>query len=102
MTSLDTDEVNGCIRSVEHAYTTDGGLAVLHGNIAVDGCVVKTAGVPENQYVFRGPAAITESQEEAVEAILSKRIKAGDVVVVRYEAPRAARACRRCSTPPAT
>ncbi|MDN5984561.1 MAG: dihydroxy-acid dehydratase [Propionibacterium sp.] len=85
---LDTDEVNGCIRSVEHAYTTDGGLAVLHGNIAVDGCVVKTAGVPENQYVFRGPAAITESQEEAVEAILSKRIKAGDVVVVRYEGPK--------------
>jgi len=86
--SLDTDAENGCIRSVEHAYTTDGGLAILKGNIAEDGCVVKTAGVPEDQWVFSGPAKVTESQEEAVEAILGGRIEAGDVVVVRYEGPK--------------
>ncbi len=86
--SLDVDQVSGCIRSVEHAYTTDGGLAILRGNIAVDGCVVKTAGVPEDQWVFRGPAKVTESQDEAVEAILGGRIVPGDVVVVRYEGPR--------------
>ena len=86
--SLDTDQESGCIRSVEHAYTVDGGLAILRGNLAADGCVVKTAGVPEDQWVFRGPAKVTESQEEAVEAILGGRIIAGDVVVVRYEGPR--------------
>jgi len=87
-TSLDTDAVNGCIRDVAHAYTADGGLGVLKGNIAPDGAIVKTAGVPEEQWVFRGPARVSESQEEAVEAILSGHIKAGDVVVVRYEGPQ--------------
>ena len=86
--TLDLDAENGCIRSVEHAYTTDGGLAILKGNIATDGCVVKTAGVPVDQWVFRGPAKVTESQEEAVDAILSGRIEAGEVVVVRYEGPK--------------
>ncbi|WP_028821790.1 dihydroxy-acid dehydratase [Propionimicrobium lymphophilum] len=86
--TLDTDSENGCIRSVEHAYTKDGGLAVLKGNLAVDGCVVKTAGVPGHQWVFSGPAKVTESQEEAVDAILNGRIEAGDVVVVRYEGPK--------------
>ncbi len=86
--TLDLDAENGCIRSVEHAYTADGGLAILKGNIAVDGCVVKTAGVPEEQWVFSGPAKVTESQEEAVDAILNGRIEAGDVVVVRYEGPK--------------
>ena len=86
--TLDTDAENGCIRSVEHAYTRDGGLAILKGNIAVDGCVVKTAGVPEDQWHFRGPAKVTESQDEAVEAILGGRIVAGDVVIVRYEGPK--------------
>lgn len=86
--TLDTDSENGCIRSIEHAYTKDGGLAVLKGNLAVDGCVVKTAGVPEHQWVFSGPAKVTESQEEAVDAILNGRIEAGDVVVVRYEGPK--------------
>nr|WP_076389178.1 dihydroxy-acid dehydratase [Vaginimicrobium propionicum] len=86
--SLDLDAENGCIRSIEHAYTTDGGLAVLKGNIAADGCVVKSAGVPEDQWVFSGPAKVTESQEEACEAIINGRIQAGDVVVVRYEGPK--------------
>jgi dihydroxy-acid dehydratase len=86
--SLDLDPVAGCIRSVSTPYSTDGGLAVLRGNLAADGCVVKTAGVPEEQWTFQGPAKVTESQEEAVEAILNGRIVAGDVVVVRYEGPR--------------
>lgn len=86
--SLDTDATNGCIRDVEHAYTADGGLAVLHGNLAPDGCIVKTAGVPEHQWVFSGPAKVAESQEQAVDMILGGRIEAGDVVVVRYEGPR--------------
>nr|WP_300145075.1 dihydroxy-acid dehydratase [Propionicimonas sp.] len=85
---LDTDNEDGCIRSVQHAYTADGGLAVLKGNLAVDGCIVKTAGVPADQWTFRGPAVVTESQEEAVEAILGKRVRPGDVVVVRYEGPK--------------
>ncbi len=85
---LDTDSVDGCIRSVEHAYTAEGGLAVLKGNLAEDGCIVKTAGVPADQWTFRGPAVVTESQEEAVEAILGKRVQPGDVVVVRYEGPK--------------
>jgi dihydroxy-acid dehydratase len=86
--ALDLDAENGCIRSVEHAYSAEGGLAVLHGNLAEDGAVVKTAGVPEDQWVFAGPAVVVESQDEAVEAILGGRVKPGDVVVVRYEGPR--------------
>ncbi|WP_457946565.1 dihydroxy-acid dehydratase [Pseudarthrobacter sp. alpha12b] len=87
-TSLDTDAAEGCIRSVEHAYSKDGGLAVLRGNVAVDGAVVKTAGVDESIWTFQGPAVVCESQDEAVEKILNKTIKEGDVVVIRYEGPR--------------
>ncbi|MFD0271923.1 dihydroxy-acid dehydratase [Streptomyces sp. NPDC127106] len=86
--TLDLDAENGCIRSVEHAYSKDGGLAVLRGNIAVDGCVVKTAGVDESIWTFEGPAVVCESQDEAVDKILSKQVKEGDVVVIRYEGPR--------------
>ena len=86
--NLDTDRRDGCIRSIEHAYSSEGGLAVLYGNIAVDGCVVKTSGVPEECWVFEGPAHICESQEDAVEDILQGRVEAGDVVVVRYEGPK--------------
>jgi dihydroxy-acid dehydratase len=86
--TLDTDAAGGCIRDVANAYTRDGGLAVLHGNLAPDGCVVKTAGVDESIWTFSGPAVVVESQEEAVDAILTKRVKAGDVVVVRYEGPK--------------
>jgi dihydroxy-acid dehydratase len=85
---LDTDRAVGCIRDVEHAFSRDGGLAVLSGNLAVDGCIVKTAGVDASILTFEGPARIFESQDAAVEAILGNRIKAGDVVVVRYEGPR--------------
>jgi dihydroxy-acid dehydratase len=85
---LDTDRAVGCIRDVEHAFSRDGGLAVLTGNLAVDGCIVKTAGVDDSILTFEGPARIFESQDAAVEAILGNRIKAGDVVVVRYEGPR--------------
>ncbi|HET6510453.1 MAG TPA: dihydroxy-acid dehydratase [Baekduia sp.] len=86
--SLDVDAADGCIHDVEHAYTKDGGLAILYGNIALDGCVVKTAGVDESIWTFRGPAVVVESQEAAVDAILSKRVQPGDVVVIRYEGPR--------------
>src|SRR3954471_12653412 len=86
--TLDVDAAEGCIRDVEHAYTKDGGLAILYGNVAVDGCVVKTAGVDESIWTFSGPAVVVESQEAAVDAILSDRIKPGDVVVIRYEGPR--------------
>jgi dihydroxy-acid dehydratase len=86
--SPDVDAAAGCIRDVEHAYSADGGLAILHGNLATDGAVVKTAGIAEGQLTFRGPAVVTESQDEAVAKILDKTIKAGDVVVVRYEGPR--------------
>ena len=86
--SLDLDPEHGCIRDVEHAYSADGGLAVLRGNLAEDGCVVKTAGVDASIHTFSGPAVVVESQEEAVDAILGKRVTAGDVVVVRYEGPR--------------
>ncbi|MCX5377698.1 dihydroxy-acid dehydratase [Streptomyces sp. NBC_00091] len=86
--TLDLDAEGGCIRSVEHAYSKDGGLAVLKGNLAVDGCVVKTAGVDESIWTFEGPAVVCESQDEAVDKILRKEIKAGDVVVIRYEGPR--------------
>jgi dihydroxy-acid dehydratase len=85
---LDTDAAEGCIRDLEHAYTADGGLAVLFGNLAPDGCVVKTAGVGAESLVFSGPAKVFESQESTVEAILGGRIVPGDVVVVRYEGPR--------------
>ncbi len=87
-TSLDEDAAGGCIRSVEHAYSKDGGLAVLHGNIARHGSVVKTAGVDESIWVFEGPAVVCESQEEAVQKILDKTVKEGDVVVIRYEGPK--------------
>ncbi|MFD5084928.1 dihydroxy-acid dehydratase [Kitasatospora sp. NPDC058406] len=86
--SLDTDAAGGCIRSVEHAYSVEGGLAVLYGNLAEDGCIVKTAGVDESIWTFSGPAVVVESQDDAVEAILAKRIKEGDVVVIRYEGPK--------------
>ncbi|MFE7634201.1 dihydroxy-acid dehydratase [Kitasatospora sp. NPDC057518] len=86
--SLDTDSAKGCIRSAEHAYSVEGGLAVLYGNLAEDGCIVKTAGVDESIWTFSGPAVVVESQEDAVEAILAKRVKEGDVVVIRYEGPR--------------
>ena len=86
--SLDMDPENGCIRSVKHAYTADGGLAVLSGNLAEDGCIVKTAGVPEHQWTFRGPAKVAESQDEAVEMILTGKVVEGDVVVVRFEGPK--------------
>ena len=86
--TLDTDAAGGCIRDVAHAYSTEGGLAILYGNLAVDGCVVKTAGVDESLWTFQGPAVVVESQEDAVEAILTKRIKEGDVVVIRYEGPK--------------
>ncbi|MFF3001821.1 dihydroxy-acid dehydratase [Kitasatospora sp. NPDC057940] len=86
--SLDTDAAKGCIRSVEHAYSVEGGLAVLHGNLAEDGCIVKTAGVDESIWTFSGPAVVVESQDDAVEAILAKRVKEGDVVVIRYEGPK--------------
>jgi len=86
--SLDTDAEDGCIRSTEHPYTQDGGLAVLKGNLSPDGAIVKTAGVPEDQWEFTGRAIVTESQEEAVDAILGKLVQPGDVVIVRYEGPK--------------
>ena len=86
--SLDLDRVHGCIRNVENAYSQDGGLAVLYGNLAEDGCIVKTAGVAAENLTFSGRARIMESQEEAVSAILSGKIQAGDVVIIRYEGPR--------------
>ena len=86
--SLDLDRVQGCIRSVEHAFSSEGGLAVLRGNIALDGCVVKTAGVDESILVFEGSAHVTESQDEAVANILADKVRPGDVVIVRYEGPK--------------
>ncbi|WP_296894615.1 dihydroxy-acid dehydratase [Thiobacillus sp.] len=85
---LDDDRVNGCIHDIEHAYSKDGGLAVLYGNLALDGCIVKTAGVDEHILKFSGPARVFESQDAAVDAILGDHIKPGDVVVIRYEGPR--------------
>ncbi|MFI5718172.1 dihydroxy-acid dehydratase [Nocardia sp. NPDC051750] len=85
--SLDTDAAGGCIRDLEHAYTAEGGLVVLRGNIALDGAVLKTAGIDEDLFTFEGPAVVVESQEEAVSAILGKKIQPGDVIVVRYEGP---------------
>jgi dihydroxy-acid dehydratase len=86
--SLDTDRVSGCIRDVAHAYSSDGGLAVLYGNLAADGAIVKTAGVPDELLQFAGPARVFESQEAAVDGILASAVQAGDVVVIRYEGPR--------------
>ncbi|WP_424535443.1 dihydroxy-acid dehydratase [Sphaerisporangium viridialbum] len=86
--SLDLDRAEGCVRDMEHAYTRDGGLAVLYGNIAPEGCIVKTAGVDESVWRFSGPAVVFESQEEAVEGILGNKVSAGDVVVIRYEGPK--------------
>lgn len=87
-TSLDTDRANGCIRDIEHAYTKDGGMAVLFGNIAQDGCVVKTAGVDESIWKFSGPAVVFDSQEDACEGILGGKVKKGDVVVITHEGPK--------------
>ena len=86
--SLDTDRANGCIRDIDHAYTKDGGMAVLFGNIAQDGCVVKTAGVDESIWRFSGPAVVFDSQEDACEGILGGKVKAGDVVVITHEGPK--------------
>ena len=86
--TLDDDRATGCIRDIEHAYSKEGGLAVLYGNLAEHGCIVKTAGVDESIWKFSGPARIFESQDAAVEAILGDQIKEGDVVVIRYEGPR--------------
>ena len=86
--TLDTDRSEGCIRDLQHAYTKDGGLAVLFGNIAKDGCVVKTAGVDESLWNFRGPAVVFDSQEDACEGILGGRVKAGDCVVITHEGPK--------------
>ena len=86
--SLDTDRENGCIRSLEHAYTKDGGLAVLFGNIAQDGCVVKTSGVDEELCHFSGPAVVFDSQDDACEGILSGKVKSGDCVVITHEGPK--------------
>lgn len=86
--SLDKDRVNGCIRDLEHAYTKDGGLAVLFGNIAQDGCVVKTAGVDESLWHFKGPAVVFDSQEAACDGILGGMVKAGDCVVITHEGPK--------------
>ena len=85
---LDTDRTTGCIRDFDHAYVKDGGLAVLRGNIAADGCVVKTAGVDESIFRFSGPAKVFTSQEDAVDGILRDKVKAGDVVVITYEGPK--------------
>ncbi len=86
--TLDTDREQGCIRSKAHAYSQDGGLAVLSGNLAQDGCIVKIAGVDEDNLVFSGPAKVYESQDDAVEAILGGKVVAGDVVIIRYEGPK--------------
>jgi dihydroxy-acid dehydratase len=86
--SLDTDRANGCIRDLDHAYTKDGGLAVLFGNIAQDGCVVKTAGVDESLWHFEGPAVVFDSQEDACEGILGGKVKSGDCVVITHEGPK--------------
>jgi dihydroxy-acid dehydratase len=85
---IDTDRTGGCIRDVAHAFSADGGLAVLSGNLAVDGCIVKTSGVDSSILKFEGPARIFESQDASVEAILTNKIRAGDVVLIRYEGPR--------------
>ena len=85
---LDTDRANGCIRDLQHAYSKDGGLAVLKGNIAQDGCVVKTAGVDESIWKFSGPAKVFDSQDAACEGILGGKVVSGDVVVITHEGPK--------------
>ncbi|MCG8919472.1 dihydroxy-acid dehydratase [Actinokineospora sp. PR83] len=85
--SLDTDAVNGCVHDVEHAHTAEGGLAVLHGNLAERGAVIKSAGIDEELFTFQGPARVVESQEEAVSVILNKVVQPGEVLVIRYEGP---------------
>ena len=86
--SLDGDRATGCIRDLEHAFSREGGLAVLYGNIALDGCVVKTAGVDDSILVFEGKAHVVESQDQAVADVLDGKVKEGDVVVIRYEGPK--------------
>ncbi len=86
--SLDTDRVNGCIRNIDNAYNREGGLAVLYGNIALRGSILKTAGIDQSRFSFKGPAVIFESQEEAVDGILNGKVKEGDAVVIRYEGPK--------------
>jgi len=86
--SLDVDRENGCIRNLDNAYSLDGGLAVLKGNIAKEGCIVKTAGVDENNLTFKGPAHVFESQDDAVDGIMNNDVKSGEVVVIRYEGPK--------------
>mgnify|MGYP006391256265 FL=1 len=86
--TLDADRTEGCIRDIEHAYTKDGGLAVLFGNIAQDGCVVKTAGVDESIWKFSGPAKVFDSQEAACDGILGEKVVSGDVVVITHEGPK--------------
>src|SRR5699024_12401653 len=85
--SLDTDAAGGCIRDVEHAYTADGGLVVLRGNLAEDGAIIKAAGIDEELWHFEGKALVVESQEDAVRVILEKKVSPGDCIVVRYEGP---------------
>ena len=83
----DLDRENGCIRDIEHSYNKDGGLAILYGNIALNGCIVKTAGVDKSIYKFKGKAIVFDSQEQSVDAILTNKIKPGEIVVIRYEGP---------------
>ncbi len=96
---LDTDRAGGCIRDFDHAYVKDGGLAVLRGNIAADGCVVKTAGVDESIFHFRGPAKVFQSQEEAVDGILRDKVVSGDVVVITHEGPKGGPGMREMLNP---
>ncbi len=96
---LDTDRTAGCIRDSEHAFSKDGGLAVLFGNLALDGYIVKTAGVDDSILKFEGPRTLPESRDAAVEGILGGKVKAGDVVVVRYEGRAADRACKEMLYP---
>ena len=88
-----------CIREVENAYSDEGGLAILFGNLAPRGSVVKTAGVKESMLKLSGPAVVFESETDAYAGIVNGKVKAGDVVIIRYEGPRGALACRRCSRP---
>jgi dihydroxy-acid dehydratase len=96
----DTDRSTGCIRDKAHAYSQDGGLAVLYGNLAEKGCIVKTAGVDESILKFTGKARVFESQDAAVEAILGDTVHEGDVVVIRYEGPKGGPVCRKCCIQP--
>ncbi|MDE5712697.1 MAG: dihydroxy-acid dehydratase, partial [Muribaculaceae bacterium] len=98
--NLDSDRAEGCIRDFEHAYVKDGGLAVLKGNIAKDGCVVKTAGVDESIFIFSGPAKVFHSQEEAVDGILKDKVKSGDVVVITFEGPKGGPGMQEMLYPP--